>query len=125
MISIGKESEFQTYFTRTIKHFWWWIYKMPDIWNVQKPFDSFIAYKWFIKAAELKIAPTYKTNVFRLLKDHQVTNLQSLYPNWYVVCYYKKEKATSVFQMQPDASLKEVIHLQKLSLVCQYLLWIN
>jgi len=98
---------------------------MPDIGNVQKPFDTFISYKWYIKWVELKIAPTYKTNVFRLLKDHQVVNLKSLYPNAYVVCYYKKEQATSVFQMQTDTTLKEVIHLQKLSSVCQYLLWIN
>ena len=123
MISIEKEAQYQTFFTKAIRSLWWWIYKIPDIWNVRKPFDTFISYKWNIKAVELKIAPTYKTNVFRLLKEHQVSNLKSLYPNAYVVCYFKKEKATSVFQMQLDWILKEVIHLQKLISVCEYLLW--
>ena len=123
MKSIEKESQFQKYFSQAIKALWWWGYKMPDIGNVTKPFDWFIAYKWFIKATELKVAPTFKTNVFRLLKPHQITNLQALYPNGYVVCYYKKEKATSVFQMQPDTTLKEVVHLKRLVEACDYLLW--
>lgn len=125
MKSIEKEKDFQTYFVQAIKHFWGWIYKIPDIGNVRKPFDTFIAYEWQIKAVELKIAPSHKTNVFRLLKDHQVANLKALCPNAYVVCYFKKEKATSVYQIQPDTTLKEVVSLKKLTEVCCYLLWID
>ena len=125
MKSIEKEKDFQKYFVQAIKHLGGWIYKIPDIWNVKKPFDIFLAKNGQIKAVELKIAPTYKTNVKRLLKDHQIVNLQQLYPNAYVVVYYKKEKATSVYKMWHNANLNEVVHLRKLLEVCDYLLWIN
>ena len=120
---INNEKDFQRIFSKVIKHLWGWIYKIPDVGRNQKPFDNFIAYKWNIKAVELKVAPTNKTNVLRLLKDHQVSNLMSLYPNGYVACYFKKEKATSLYQMQTNWSLKEVLHLKKLLEVCGYLLW--
>ena len=125
--SIEKEKDFQTFFTKIIKMKWGWIYKIPDIWNVQKPFDSLVAKtdKSVIKAVELKIAPTHKTDVFRLLKDHQVSNLWQLAPYSYVLCYYKKEKASSLFQVNLDWSLNEIISLQKLHLICDYLLWID
>ena len=124
-VSIQKEKDFQKFFTQAIKYLWWWIHKMPDVWNFRKPFDAFVSYKWHIKAVELKIANTHKTNVLRLLKDHQIENLKQLYPNAYVVCYFKKEKATSLYKMQPNWELMEIVNLKRLLEVCDYLLWIN
>ena len=127
MKSIVKESEYQTVFTKVVHHLWWWIYKIPDIWNVRKPFDCIVAKTdtSVIKAVELKVAPTYKTNVKRLLKEHQVSNLSKLSPYSFVLCYYKKEKASSLFKVNSNWDLEEVICLKKLVEVCDYLLWID
>ncbi len=122
MISIEKEKDFQAVFTKLIRQMWWWIYKIPDIWNVRKPFDTFISYKWNIKAVELKVAPTSKTNIKRLLKEHQIGNLKELYPNAFVLVYFKKEKASSLYQMKPNGNLEEIIHLKRLFVICDYLL---
>lgn len=122
-MSTINEKKFQKLFTQTIKHLWWWIYKIPDVWRNLKPFDAFICYKGLIRWVELKVANTTRTNIIRLFKPHQIANLSKLYPNWYVVCYFKKEKATSLYQMQTNWSLKEILHLKKLFEVCDYLLW--
>lgn len=76
------EKQFQSYFTKTAKERWRWIYKLPDTGYDYKPFDCMIRTANNRYAIELKFMKKNKESIIKKMKPHQIGNIYALERLW-------------------------------------------
>lgn len=62
------ESDFTTWFWSYIRKNGWFFHKISDESRWLKPFDSIMAYEWYIAAVEIKYVKTASCHPYKLLR---------------------------------------------------------
>lgn len=102
------EAQATTFFLQEMRKYYWKdidIYKIPDIWNVQKRYDIEWCYRWKSLAIEMKICKTIKEpnydRIYAQLLPHQIVNLEKRNVAWWlsiIWCYHKETKSFYFFK---------------------------